>query len=67
MTLAILALIAPASPLRSRRKVTRISSWPWSRSPPSVGVGLNVLLGLAGQVSLGHVGFYAIGAYAAAS
>jgi branched-chain amino acid transport system ATP-binding protein/branched-chain amino acid transport system permease protein len=31
-----------------------------------VGVGLNVLLGLTGQVSLGHVGFYAIGAYAAA-
>jgi branched-chain amino acid transport system ATP-binding protein len=31
-----------------------------------VGVGLNVLLGLSGQVSLGHVGFYAIGAYAAA-
>src|SRR5262245_7234113 len=31
-----------------------------------VGVGLNVLLGLAGQVSLGHVGFYAVGAYAAA-
>jgi len=31
-----------------------------------VGVGLNVLLGLAGQLSLGHVGFYAIGAYACA-
>src|SRR5690348_9127464 len=31
-----------------------------------VGVGLNILLGLAGQVSLGHVGFYAIGAYAVA-
>jgi ABC-type branched-subunit amino acid transport system ATPase component/ABC-type branched-subunit amino acid transport system permease subunit len=31
-----------------------------------VGVGLNVLLGLAGQVSLGHVGFYAIGSYTAA-
>ena len=31
-----------------------------------VGVGLNVLLGLTGQVSLGHVGFFAIGAYAAA-
>jgi len=31
-----------------------------------VGVGLNILLGLSGQVSLGHVGFYAIGAYAAA-
>ena len=31
-----------------------------------VGVGLNVLVGLAGQISLGHVGFYAIGAYTAA-
>jgi branched-chain amino acid transport system ATP-binding protein/branched-chain amino acid transport system permease protein len=31
-----------------------------------VGIGLNVLLGLAGQVSFGHVGFYAIGAYAVA-
>ncbi|MDA7948204.1 MAG: branched-chain amino acid ABC transporter ATP-binding protein/permease [Hyphomicrobiaceae bacterium] len=31
-----------------------------------VGVGLNILLGLTGQVSLGHVGFYAIGAYAVA-
>ena len=29
-----------------------------------VGVGLNVLLGLCGQISLGHVAFYAIGAYA---
>jgi ABC-type branched-subunit amino acid transport system permease subunit len=29
-----------------------------------VGVGLNILVGLAGQVSLGHIGFYAIGAYA---
>ena len=28
-----------------------------------VGIGLNVLLGLSGQISLGHVGFYAIGAY----
>lgn len=30
-----------------------------------VGVGLNILLGLSGQVSFGHVGFFAIGAYAA--
>jgi len=30
------------------------------------GVGLNVLLGLTGQVSFGHVGFYALGAYAVA-
>ena len=29
-----------------------------------VGIGLNVLLGLSGQISLGHVAFYAIGAYA---
>ena len=29
-----------------------------------VGVGLNILVGLAGQVSIGHIGFYAIGAYA---
>lgn len=31
-----------------------------------VGVGLNVLLGLTGQVSFGHVGFYAIGSYTVA-
>ncbi|AOY97203.1 ABC transporter [Cupriavidus sp. USMAA2-4] len=30
------------------------------------GVGLNLLLGLSGQVSFGHVGFYAIGAYTVA-
>ena len=29
-----------------------------------VGIGLNVLLGLSGQISLGHVALYAIGAYA---
>src|SRR5688500_2384447 len=29
-----------------------------------VGVGLNVLPGLTGKVSFGHVGFFAIGAYA---
>jgi branched-chain amino acid transport system ATP-binding protein len=28
-----------------------------------IGIGLNVLLGLNGQISLGHVAFYAIGAY----
>lgn len=27
------------------------------------GVGLNILIGLAGQMSFGHVGFYSIGAY----
>ena len=32
----------------------------------AVGVGLNVLVGLTGQVSFGHVGFYALGAYTVA-
>ncbi len=32
----------------------------------TVGIGLNVLLGLSGQVSFSHVGFYAIGAYTVA-
>ncbi|MWO24614.1 hypothetical protein GQN05_23820, partial [Escherichia coli] len=27
------------------------------------GIGLNVLLGLTGQMSFGHAAFYAIGAY----
>ena len=31
-----------------------------------VGIGLNVLLGLTGQVSFGHIGVYAIGAYTVA-
>jgi len=31
-----------------------------------VGVGLNVLLGLSGQISLGHVAFYGLGAYVVA-
>ena len=30
-----------------------------------VGVGLNILMGLSGQISLGHAAFYAIGAYTA--
>jgi branched-chain amino acid transport system ATP-binding protein len=28
-----------------------------------VGIGLNILIGLSGQVSIGHAGFFAIGAY----
>lgn len=31
-----------------------------------VGIGLNILIGLTGQVSFGHVGFFAIGAYTVA-
>ena len=32
----------------------------------AVGIGLNVLLGLSGQMSFGHVGFFALGAYGVA-
>ena len=52
-----------ASHRPSSATATRPSCWRWSRSTTIVGVGLNVLVGLAGQFSLGHVGFYAIGAY----
>jgi branched-chain amino acid transport system ATP-binding protein len=31
-----------------------------------VGMGMNVLIGLTGQISFGHVGFYALGAYTVA-
>jgi len=31
-----------------------------------VAIGLNILTGVSGQISLGHAGFFAIGAYAAA-
>ena len=30
-----------------------------------VGIGLNILTGLSGQISIGHAGFFAIGAYTA--
>jgi len=32
-----------------------------------IALGLNILLGYAGQVSLGHAGFYALGAYTSAA
>ena len=51
----------------SRRRATRQFVLALVALTAVVGVGLNVLLGLAGQVSLGHVGFYAIGAYTARS
>ncbi len=31
-----------------------------------VGIGLNILLGLSGQISFGHVGFFMLGAYTVA-
>ena len=37
--------------------LSRLASTPWSRS------GLNIVIGYAGLLDLGYVGFYAIGAY----
>ncbi len=31
-----------------------------------VGIGLNILIGLSGQISFGHIAFYALGAYVSA-
>ena len=66
MPLVILALTAAAHRGVFALKATRHFILALVALTTVVGVGLNVLLGLAGQVSLGHVGFYAIGAYAAA-
>ena len=38
----------------------------WSSSFALAVLGLNLLMGFAGQVSLGHAGFFGIGAYAVA-
>jgi ABC-type branched-subunit amino acid transport system ATPase component/ABC-type branched-subunit amino acid transport system permease subunit len=65
MTLAILALTAAGAALVSISEGYTHFILALVALTVVVGVGLNVLLGLAGQVSLGHVGFYAIGAYTA--
>ncbi len=66
MTLAILALIAAGIAVALNSEGYTHFVLALVALTTTVGVGLNVLLGLAGQVSLGHVGFYAIGAYATA-
>ena len=65
MTLAILALTARRRRAGVRREGYTHFILALVALTAVVGVGLNVLLGLTGQVSLGHVGFYAIGAYTA--
>jgi len=66
MTLAILALVAIGCVLAFQSEGYTHFVLALVALTIVVGVGLNVLLGLAGQISLGHVGFYAIGAYATA-
>ena len=66
MTLAIVALTVAAAALIFRSESYTHFILALVALTTVVGVGLNILLGLAGQVSLGHVGFYAIGSYTAA-
>ncbi len=66
MTLAIVAVTAAAVALAFKSEGYTHFILALVAMTTVVGVGLNVLLGLSGQVSLGHVGFYAIGAYVVA-
>jgi branched-chain amino acid transport system ATP-binding protein len=66
MTLAIIALVALGCVIAFQSEGYTHFVLALVALTTIVGVGLNVLLGLAGQVSLGHVGFYAIGAYTTA-
>ena len=61
---AALVTAAVVLPHRQGATATSCSSSSLVGLTAIVGVGLNVLLGLSGQISLGHVAFYAIGAYA---
>ncbi len=56
--IAVLPLLATSS------YVTRVLALVWIMGLAAV--GLHVLMGLAGQISLGHAGFFGIGAYACA-
>lgn len=63
--LALLALVIVLLPLVSGSNyVLRIAALVWIMGLAAV--GLHILMGLAGQISLGHAGFFGIGAYASA-
>ena len=61
---AVLVAVSAAAAVRSTCSIC--ASRRWSSSSRSRCVGLNLLMGFAGQVSLGHAGFFGIGAYAVA-
>lgn len=64
-TLALLALLVAVPPLFFPSGFYyRLGAMVWILSVAAI--GLNLLMGYAGQVSLGHAGFVGIGAYAAA-
>src|SRR3979411_2588251 len=58
LTVAVLPLLFPSG------YYFRVASLVWISALAAV--GLNILMGHAGQVSLGHAGFFGIGAYAVA-
>ena len=65
MTLLILAVMIAALPLAFPSSYYfRVAALVWVSA--FAAIGLNILMGKAGQVSLGHAGFFGIGAYAVA-
>lgn len=65
LTLIVLAVVICVLPLVFPSSYYfRVASLVWVSALAAV--GLNVLMGQAGQVSLGHAGFFGIGAYAVA-
>jgi len=65
-TLALLAAIVGVLPLFfPSTYYFRVASLVWVSA--FAAIGLNILMGQAGQVSLGHAGFFGVGAYAVAT
>src|ERR1700749_2981220 len=65
VTLIVLAAVIAALPLLFPSSYYfRVAALVWVSA--FAASGLNVLMGQAGQVSLGHAGFFGIGAYAVA-
>lgn len=65
ITLLVLAVVIAVLPLLlPSNYYFRVASLVWVSA--FAAIGLNILMGNAGQVSLGHAGFFGIGSYAAA-
>ena len=65
LTLLVLAVVIAVLPLLlTSNYYFRVASLVWVSA--FAAIGLNILMGNAGQVSLGHAGFFGIGSYAAA-
>src|ERR1700749_52891 len=65
VTLIVLAAVIAALPLLFPSSYYfRVAALVWVSA--FAAIGLNILMGQAGQVSLGHAGFFGVGAYAVA-